>query len=106
MKIKQEEQSKLQIESKNENESNDGGESSLPQCSDLKKFEAGFWLMTLDCTISFSISFTLVAIGNEMLQARFKFSQEQASFYITLPYFIVAFIMPLLGYVSDKFGCR
>ena len=82
------------------------GDQSCLNYSQIKRFELGYWLMALDCVISFSLSFTLVAIGNEMLQTRFKFTSEEASFYITSPYFIVAFLMPLIGYVSDILGRR
>ena len=62
--------------------------------------------MATDCVISFGISFTLIAIGNEMLQSRFNYTEEQASFYITMPYFLVGIMTPSLGYLADQIGKR
>jgi len=85
---------------------NDQPQSQMIHCSDLKEFELGFWLMCFDCCISFMLSFTLVSLGNKMLQDRFNFTEDQASTYITLPYFICAIIMPIIGFLGDKIGKR
>ena len=72
----------------------------------VRNFELGYWLMATDCVISYGFSFTLIAIGNEMLQSRFNYSEEQASFYITMPYFLVGIMTPSLGYLADQIGKR
>ena len=47
-----------------------------------------------------------IIIGSAELQDRFKYSEQRAGFYFTLPYVISAVCSPILGWFVDKYGKR
>jgi hypothetical protein len=51
-----------------------GGEGAESKWSDLFEFEFGFWLMAFDCLLTFSIMFTIIAIGTNLMQDVYGFS--------------------------------
>ena len=72
----------------------------------MLEFEFGFWLMALDCLLTFSIMFTIIAIGTNLMQDVYGFSQLETGVQVTLPYLVGAVLLMPLGYLFDKYGNR
>ena len=62
--------------------------------------------MTVDILITFGIQFTLTSIGQNMLVHKYEFDEIEASQLLMLPYLIVCFLLPIVGYLADRFGRR
>lgn len=75
-------------------------------CSQLADFEMGFWLIALDCCLTYSIQFTITTLGQEMCVKHFKFDEKTADSILMLPNLIVMVLLPIVGFVADKIGKR
>ena len=62
--------------------------------------------MAFDCLFTFSNMFTIIAIGTDMMQDVYGFSQLETGIHVTLPYCIGAACMMPFGYFFDKYGNR
>ena len=76
------------------------------KCNDLKELELPFWLTCLSCMCTYISIINSIIIGSAVLQNRFKFSEQKAGFFFTLPYVISAVCSPVLGWFVDKYGKR
>lgn len=72
--------------------------------SALKTFEKGYWINTADAFIQYSITFTSIVIGPDLLMKKYGHSLSSASFIVTLPYSITFVLAPILGWVANKYG--
>lgn len=72
----------------------------------VTEFELGFWLMVIDAAITYSIQFSLTALGQSMLIKDYGYDEAEAGELLMLPYIIVCFLMPVVGMCADSFGRR
>ena len=72
----------------------------------LRTFELGFWLMSLDCLLSYSIGFSSIVLGSGEYVDRFQYAPFESAQIITIPYLIAALTMPMIGKLNDKYGNR
>jgi len=89
-----------------EQDDDEGGEGGEVNWRDLFEFEKGFWLMAIDCLLTFSIMFTIIAVGTDMMQDVYGFSPLETGMHVTLPYLMCGFLVIPFGLFFDKFGNR
>lgn len=49
---------------------------------------------------------TLIAIGSDFMVTDYKYKENDASHFVTLPYLVAAFTFVPLGLLSDRYGYR
>ena len=69
-------------------------------------FEKGFWLMAVDCLITFSIIKTTIAIGTDIMEKLYKWPDSTTGMFVTVPYLICGIFLIPLGYGVDLGGKR
>ena len=72
----------------------------------MAEFDHGFWVMLVDGSLTYSISYGLTVLGQQILMIDYGFDEVKADFLLTLPSLIVIFLMPTVGLFSDHFGYR
>ena len=73
---------------------------------EIGNFKLPFWLVTGSCVVIYMVIFIYIGNSEDMLVAKFGFSEAEASLWYTTPYIISAFASPVLGLVIDKVGRR
>ena len=69
-------------------------------------FDKGFWIMAIDCLLTFSIIETTIAIGTDIMEKLYKWPDNANGMFVTAPYLICGIFLIPLGYFVDKYGCR
>ena len=62
--------------------------------------------MSFDCFVTYAITFTIVALGTDMMKKRYGFTDEETGSLVTFPYLICGILMVPLGSLSDRIGKR
>lgn len=86
---------------KNEEAAND-----RVSCEAVKSFNKMFWFMVGIAIFSDGTTWTLYAIQNAILQARFGINEDTASFWVGMHFILQIFLRPLVGYLTDQKGYR
>lgn len=73
---------------------------------DLLTFGFPFWLASFSCMFVYMSVFTYIQTSAKMAQVKFGFDSVSAGKVYSIPYFMSAFLSPLLGFVIDKVGKR
>ena len=73
---------------------------------ELLMFEKGFWLMAIDCLLTFSIIETTIAIGTDILDKLYMWPEMETGMFVTAPYLICGILLIPLGWFVDKYGRR
>lgn len=73
---------------------------------ELLMFEKGFWLMAIDCLLTFSIIETTIAIGTDILDKLYEWPETDTGMFVTAPYLICGLLLIPLGWFVDKYGKR
>jgi nitrate/nitrite transporter NarK len=76
------------------------------QLKDLKEFSLSFWLIVLSCVFVYMSIFPYIQNAEGLMEQKFGFSAETAGTWYGTPYFMSAFLSPVLGYGIDKVGKR
>lgn len=74
--------------------------------SDLKTFKLEFWLVVLNCVLTYSAIFPPMQVMSQMLEEKYRIPHDIAPKIFGIPYFIAAGLSPILGYVIDRVGLR
>ena len=69
-------------------------------------FERGFWLMAVDCLMTFSIIETTIAIGTDIMEKLYQWGDDTTGMFVTAPYLICGIFLIPLGYCVDLNGRR
>lgn len=64
-------------------------------------FERGFWLMAVDCLMTFSIIETTIAIGTDIMEKLYQWGDDTTGMFVTAPYLICGIFLIPLGYCVD-----
>lgn len=72
----------------------------------VKSFEKGVWLLSVDGAITYSTMLVQTVFGEKLLQERFGYKQEDASFTVNIPFTLCIILMPIMGLFIDKTGNR
>lgn len=62
--------------------------------------------MSVDCLLTYSMTFTIVAVGTDLMQSKYKFPETETGVFVTLPYLICALCMIPVGIIADSYGGR
>ena len=76
------------------------------QLKDLKEFSLSFWLIVLSCVFVYMSIFPFIQNSESLMEQKFGFSSETAGTWYGMPYFMSAFLSPVLGFCIDKVGKR
>ena len=74
--------------------------------TELVSFDAGFWMMAMDCLLSYAIIETTIAIGTDIMGKLYNWTEEENGMFVTFPYFVCGLTLGPLGLYVDKFGRR
>ena len=66
----------------------------------------GFWCLAFDGFIVYAIGANEIGIGPLMLESRFGYTLESASYVAFLPYIAAMVTSMILGLIVDKIGRR
>ena len=69
-------------------------------------FDKGFWLMAVDCLLTFSIIETTISIGTDIMEKLYQWSDDEIGMFVTVPYLICGILLIPLGFIVDKYGNR
>ncbi|EGR29424.1 major facilitator superfamily protein, putative [Ichthyophthirius multifiliis] len=72
--------------------------------ADIKHFKLIFWLIVLLIMITFMILEPFMFNMQEILIDRYKIHRNHASNLYTFPFILGAFFIPIIGFLSDKYG--
>lgn len=73
---------------------------------DITEFKLPYWLITLSCMVVYMCIFPYLSESTALLTDKFGFDPVQAGELYGIPYFISAFLSPILGFMIDKVGKR
>ena len=74
---------------------------------DIQNFSRLYWYLAASCGISYACHYPFNSNLQELLQVRFKFTDETESSRIaSIQYVISVILVPILGFNIDKFGRR
>lgn len=73
---------------------------------DLKTFKLEYWIVVLNCVLTYSAIFPPMQVMTQMLEEKYKVPHNIAPKIYGIPYFIAAGLSPVLGYIIDKIGLR
>lgn len=82
------------------------GEEDKFKWSDLKEFNLNFWLIVASCVFVYMSIFPYIQNAEGLMEQKFGFSPVQAGSWYGTPYYMSAFLSPILGFVIDKVGKR
>ena len=74
--------------------------------AELRKFSTIFWVVVLNCILSYTSYFAFVDNGNDILCTLFQFTPQKAGELLTIVYMVSAFLTPIFGIIIDRFGRR
>eukprot|EP00485_Elphidium_margaritaceum_P012651 CAMPEP_0202703562 /NCGR_PEP_ID=MMETSP1385-20130828/16398_1 /ASSEMBLY_ACC=CAM_ASM_000861 /TAXON_ID=933848 /ORGANISM="Elphidium margaritaceum" /LENGTH=223 /DNA_ID=CAMNT_0049361437 /DNA_START=524 /DNA_END=1191 /DNA_ORIENTATION=+ len=74
--------------------------------SDLKHFDARFWMLVCNTCLIYGCVEPWMKIGSSFMQSVWSYSHETANMMLTIPYVTSAVLTPLIGCVVDRFGYR
>ena len=74
--------------------------------SDLKTFSLEFWLVSVNCFMTYNAIFPPMQVLAQMLEEKYKIPHSIAPKIYGIPYFISAGTSPILGFIIDKVGLR
>ena len=74
--------------------------------SDLKKMDYGFWIIAIDCMLTYGMCFSQTVFGTAMMRDRFGFKDDETGAYVTSSYLVSTFMMPIFGKIADTYGYR
>ena len=72
----------------------------------IQDFEYGYWLSTLETSLTYAIFAANTALGQQILIQDYNFDEMAASQLLTTPSIILVLLMPVIGLFSDRFGNR
>ena len=73
---------------------------------EIGNFSLPFWLITGSCVAIYMITSVYIENSEDMLRAKFGFTESEAALWYTTPNIISAFASPVLGLLIDKVGKR
>lgn len=73
---------------------------------ELRSFSWIFWIVVLNCILSYTSYFSFVDNGNDLLCTLFKYTPQKAGELLTVVYMVSAFLTPIFGIIVDKIGKR
>ena len=73
---------------------------------DLKTFKLSLWLICASCVIIYTTVFPFMELVTEMMEEKYKISEDLSGTLFGVPYIISALTSPFLGYFIDKVGRR
>ena len=76
------------------------------QLSDIKEFNAQYWLLTISCIVVYGCVLPWNNIGGNLIQTEYGYSETKSNSFLALPYLVSAFCTPFFGYGCDLIGRR
>ena len=74
--------------------------------SDLKTFSLEFWLVSVNCFMTYNTIISPMQVLAQMLEDKYKIPHSIAPKIYGIPYFISAAASPIIGIIIDKVGLR
>jgi len=69
-------------------------------------FDKGFWLMAVDCLLTFATIETTIAIGTDIMEKLYQWPDHATGMFVTAPYLICGLLLIPMGLFVDKHGRR
>ena len=74
--------------------------------SDIKQFDAVYWLLLLNCGLIYGCITPWMNVGADFLQDTFGYSKPTCHKLLMVPFICGGIFTPTLGYLSDRIGKR
>lgn len=62
--------------------------------------------MAFDCLLHFALIETAIAIGTDLMENCYNWSEQQNGMFVTVPYLVCGLLLAPLGFYVDKYGKR
>ena len=90
----------------NDNNDDEEEENNEFRLSDLKHFDAVYWILLINCGLIYSCITPWMNIGADYLRTTFGYTRATSNQLLMVPYICGGIFTPFFGYLSDKIGKR